>query len=396
MKTSRILNLTIASLFSLAGCGGTVSTLEPYGEGTGARQGDGDGDAPVASGGGQPGDGDGDAPATGARTGDGDGDSPLISGGQPGGGGDGVGGGRDGGGGVPVGTGGGSIGGRPIGSGGLVWGGGGVLNSTGGSGPTGGVTGSGGFGGTIDGCHDLQIYDQGTQCNAYARCESEDIWSSCYGSSCSCGGPRGWAEFQVADMAGTVRCQELLSYCASDAFNTPSSDEVCERTYYEQSSDYCSAQSQCTQDIGLESGAAKVTSWRETYCSRDDSSWQCTCTTPHNEMRFELDADVESSEICQEISDNVCDGSAIEVIGPSICDPEYQSASKDACDIQFSCAAPATINGFEGRLFDEYRSASCVRTADGFYCSCATQGFVVQAEDAWSACSDLAQRCGSD
>jgi hypothetical protein len=100
------------------------------------------------------------------------------------------------------------------------------------------------------------------------------------GATCTCQNSAGAFNFaQEAPVTGIASCDEASVLCQKIATVEPDGEPVCTNTSQSAQGDFCNATLDCTASASVDETAISLHGYINLSCSRDASSWACSCSS---------------------------------------------------------------------------------------------------------------------
>ena len=257
-----------------------------------------------------------------------------------------------------------------------------------------------------EGCEPVWVSADEYYCDMEMECGGNNwAWVSCFEEEegrkyCMCEGMSHWGEYELVNVEGVRACEYVATLCLGETaveFEEPSE---CTLHYQDTSTDWCSAERECTQSAEVADNASVVArTWQYSSCDRNDSSaaWQCSCDSNGTPISFDYPADVTAADACSTALD-VCSGERLVAEGPRECVPDYNSGWREGCDSSLECTRSAQLDGISVQVH-EYMYTSCYLTStDTWDCNCGlaneSLNFTLTGEDPFTTlCQTASARC---
>lgn len=262
----------------------------------------------------------------------------------------------------------------------------------GGVGIGGGVSVGGGVGvsGPLTGCTLVGEYNDQGFCEQQRACDNGYSFTYCEGDHCFCDSPAGHIEVPAIASDGGSLCSAAHDGCMEFMAQAPSTPLTCSPGYQDQGYGYCSMSEECTRTVPLMNGDAAQFLWRESWC--EGSSCECYSDSAQGSARIEFSREIQGIDDCKSALE-VCSSDSVLSPSGTTCEPRYQSADRNWCDVELECSHPSTIGGEAVNVFN-YQHANCQRgSGDSWDCWCQGSTLNIESSTGWDACSQLADIC---
>lgn len=215
------------------------------------------------------------------------------------------------------------------------------------------------------------------------------------GLSCSCSSPTAAASFSLADTDVSAACDVGLAFCREGAVE-PVGERTCTVSDRSSGDTYCSTQQSCSETVSADGTEVTLNTGESSSCQTDvTGKTTCYCYSGLTSYTFSVDGAIEATTCDSALG--VCErGVELEPYGEATCKVSTQSASTASCSANSVCERAATAGdltvGMQGSMY-----TYCQQNGDTWQCQCQTGAEVatvdVDAEDAWSACTDAIAKC---
>jgi hypothetical protein len=217
---------------------------------------------------------------------------------------------------------------------------------------------------------------------------------------CGCDTNNFYNSFTISGANGEDACPISASLCLDPGQVDFSDREQCEPLYNQAGTGYCSSEVECTRSGELNDDVSvALREWHYVYCGESGSGWTCECNSGQGTVRVSLGSGAQNErELCASMLD-VCTTGDIEVEGPKVCEPVFQSASAEYCDASQECTQRANYAGTTVSV-NSYISTNCRQVSDGqWQCTCNTAPgsttFTINGSDSWSTCNEASLACAA-